>query len=379
MRAWPAAPRRGWSVGLGALVGAALVASCGVTPAPTGPAPVSAPAASSAPVASVAPASSSASALAPMASAPVPVASAPACEPACVGPLVCSQGACVRAVEVAPDAPCVRLQNGRVRCWTESEEGEPSKGESAEVDGIESAQRFLSASCVQSPEGGAVCFDQRLRSVSRDESLPWATSGFLPVEAKDVVQVSGYSDYACAVKPDGRVLCWGSNREGGIGVDSKGIDDVREPTLVPGLTSVKSVASGLLHSCALRRDGRVVCWGSDECGNLGAPQVRLRDHARPGAPLSIKGKVKEVRVASMGGKGCALTEDGRVQCWGRWCIGIRQAYSQPTPPREVAGVTDAISVSARVGGGVAVKRDGSVVVWVDDPSGHAASVHPVVW
>jgi len=38
---------------------------------------------------------------------------------------------------------------------------------------------------------------------------------------------------------------------------------------VPGLTDVTRVAAGAAHSCAIRGDGTVWCWGSNTSGQLG--------------------------------------------------------------------------------------------------------------
>jgi len=82
---------------------------------------------------------------------------------------------------------------------------------------------------------------------------------------------------ACGVREDGSVSCWGSNRFGEIGRDTGAfvsrlpwgevfMDGVRMDAVVIGRSPV-NVEVG--HACAALRDGRVVCWGSNRQGQLG--------------------------------------------------------------------------------------------------------------
>jgi len=73
--------------------------------------------------------------------------------------------------------------------------------------------------------------------------------------------------HTCAVKADGTVACWGFNNAGQLGdgtIVNKGV-----PTAVPGLTNVAAVAASASHSCALKDDGSAVCWGGNGSGQLG--------------------------------------------------------------------------------------------------------------
>ena len=74
--------------------------------------------------------------------------------------------------------------------------------------------------------------------------------------------------HACAVVGGG-AKCWGSNIAGQVG---NGIADVVQatPADVVGLSSgVATVATGAEYSCALTLSGGVLCWGSNDDGQLG--------------------------------------------------------------------------------------------------------------
>jgi len=78
---------------------------------------------------------------------------------------------------------------------------------------------------------------------------------------------SGYST-VCALKSDGSVWCWGSNAGGMVGDGSTTTRTV--PTQVKGLNSgVVSLSVGITHACAVKADGTVWCWGSNNSGQLG--------------------------------------------------------------------------------------------------------------
>ena len=92
-----------------------------------------------------------------------------------------------------------------------------------------------------------------------------------------VTQVSAGPDHACARKSDASIWCWGVNSLGELGDGTLGGQDCGygfvcqpSPAQVTGLdTEVVEVSAGGVHSCALRSDGTVWCWGMNANGLLG--------------------------------------------------------------------------------------------------------------
>src|SRR5688572_14814117 len=82
-----------------------------------------------------------------------------------------------------------------------------------------------------------------------------------------VLATSAGRDHTCAVRTDGTVWCWGSNQSGQLG-DNTLIDRL-VPVQVQGLADIKAVDGGGTHSCALSNTGEVRCWGSNSFGQLG--------------------------------------------------------------------------------------------------------------
>jgi hypothetical protein len=103
-------------------------------------------------------------------------------------------------------------------------------------------------------------------------------------------------DGTCGLRADGSVECWGLNNQ------------LEKMAVVPGATSF---SHGNGHGCALR-NGAVLCWGDNAQGQLGtstAPASKLD-------AVQAKGISDAVAVASSGQYSCAVRQDGRALCWG---------------------------------------------------------------
>ncbi len=121
--------------------------------------------------------------------------------------------------------------------------------------------------------------------------------------------VSSGSTHTCAIRiSNSRAYCWGENRNlqtGGTG------DFSYYPTEV--LVGVSSVGAGGVHSCAVKTDGTVWCWGDNRYGQLGNN--------------STTGSIVPVQVSSLAGvtslsigknhHSCAIVSGGEIKCWGQ--------------------------------------------------------------
>lgn len=86
-----------------------------------------------------------------------------------------------------------------------------------------------------------------------------------------VEQIEASEEGTCAVTTRGKLACWGINTDGQVGNGS--IDTQPIPTLVnTGALRGKAVISvgmGELHTCAITQAGRIACWGDNAYGQLG--------------------------------------------------------------------------------------------------------------
>ena len=194
---------------------------------------------------------------------------------------------------------CARHTNGRVSCWGSNELGQlgdgtfmnrvaPAPVEAASGDPIENVSAMAVGcehACVvqegeTAGEGTVLCW-----GVNSDGSLGTGSFG-APITSPtstgitDAIEVAAGNPFSCARRSSGIALCWGFNRSGQLG-DGTTVSRP-SPTPVSMLTDATSlyVDNGDLHSCAIRSDMSVVCWGSNEYGQLGngekysAPELR---------------------------------------------------------------------------------------------------------
>jgi hypothetical protein len=111
----------------------------------------------------------------------------------------------------------------------------------------------------------------------------------------DGILSAGY-DHSCAIRPDGSVDCWGFNHLG---------QSEDQPS------SFVQVGAGMYYTCALTTSGAIDCWGDNLYGNI-------QDLPGPYTQLSAD----ENHL-------CALTPAGAVECWGLNTYG--QSEDQPGP------------------------------------------------
>lgn len=83
----------------------------------------------------------------------------------------------------------------------------------------------------------------------------------------NATHLASSGETTCATS-GGQVFCLGSNYYGQLGAGGKG-SYISYPILMPGVDAAVAVATGERHTCALRVDGSVRCWGDNIDGQLG--------------------------------------------------------------------------------------------------------------
>lgn len=112
---------------------------------------------------------------------------------------------------------------------------------------------------------------------------------------------------SCGLTAAGLLWCWGSLRfpDGSTDVDLV-------PALVTGLPALRDIAITHLAVCVLAQDGRVLCWGNNEFGQLGDGTTIDRPAAAP-----VSGNLQFVQIGLGYLHACGLTIQGVAVCWGR--------------------------------------------------------------
>lgn len=187
---------------------------------------------------------------------------------------------------------------------------------------------------------------------------------------------TGKQFHACAVTEYRRATCWGQNFNGELG--NGGTDDSSIPTDVLGedgirpLSNVKDISAGLFHTCALMADTRVLCWGSNNFGELG--------NGRYTSPLLLAtpvigisgGALHDVVAIAAGNEHtCALISDGSVLCWGdnsSGQLGDNSNLSSRLPvavldPSGMRNLANVVAIAAGSDHSCALQGDGTAHCW----------------
>ncbi len=137
-----------------------------------------------------------------------------------------------------------------------------------------------------------------------------------PAGAGCVAQLSAGGRHTCAVKKDGSVWCWGDNTMGQLG---DGTLEVRTaPVKVAALAGIDvvEVSGGIDHTCAFTAGGDVYCWGDNTMGQLGVVDAEGVKLSGGGTPRKVTG-LSAVKALSAGGKHtCVVDQAGSVLCFG---------------------------------------------------------------
>lgn len=157
--------------------------------------------------------------------------------------------------------------------------------------------------------------------------------------------------HGCELQAQGSVRCWGSHRFGQLGAASPvpGPAATRVvPVVVGGLSDAVRIAAGSFHTCALRAEGQVVCWGHGGFGQLGVAGDEDRVQ-----PAQVALDEPAVEIAAGEGHTCARLATRRVACWGRNTFG--QLGDETEGGRHEALVVDGVEDAV----GIALGRDHS--------------------
>ena len=173
--------------------------------------------------------------------------------------------------------------------------------------------------------------------------------------------IAAGTGHTCAVTAGGRVLCWGRNDFGQLGIGVTGGSESL-PVAVPGLVGVVAVSMGEAHTCALGGDGGLSCWGDNFAGQLGnGASGGMQDE-----PVEVVGLAGDVVAVAAGFEHtCALTAAGGVQCWGSNFFGqLGTGGVSSETPVDVTGLTSGVTAIASGGYHMcAFPTDDGVLCW----------------
>ncbi|MGI8414377.1 MAG: RCC1 domain-containing protein, partial [Solirubrobacteraceae bacterium] len=217
--------------------------------------------------------------------------------PASVGPVYLGPGRTATAVSVGDYHTCAILDDRSVRCWGYGRAGRLGYGNTSNVG---------------------------------DKQTP-ASAG--PVDlgsGRTAKAISAGGAHTCAILDNGSVLCWGFGGQGQLGYgNTSNVGDQQTPGSVgpvdlgPGRTA-KAISAGAAHTCAILDNDSVLCWGFGGFGQLGyGSRDNVGDKRTPASvgPVDLGPGRTAVAISAGGAHTCAVLDDGSVRCWGYGGLG----------------------------------------------------------
>ncbi|WP_088287056.1 fibronectin type III domain-containing protein [Kineosporia sp. A_224] len=171
--------------------------------------------------------------------------------------------------------------------------------------------------------------------------------------------VTAGTDHTCAALADGTLWCWGANAHGQLGLG--GTTDATSPAQVGSSTDWATVSAGALRTCATQTDHTLWCWGANDLAQLGLGDTTDRD-----VPVQVGTDTDWASVAAgAGGHTCALKQDSTLYCWGPGSdgrLGTGTSDDQDTPAR-VGLDSDWASVSVGADHTCGTRTDDTLWCW----------------
>ena len=184
------------------------------------------------------------------------------------------------------------------------------------------------------------------RSVTRGQMASFLARALGLIELPSSVRftaIDAGGGHTCGLRADGSVVCWGDNQHG----QAHALDG-----------RFRAVSAGGNHSCGLRSDNTILCWGDNQYGQTGAPTGQFQ------------------AVSAGGDHTCGLRTDGTIDCWGY------NGFGQANPPEgRFTAVTAGPAATAVSGHSCGLRAAGAIVCWgynrhgqIDAPDGEFVSV-----
>ena len=264
---------------------------------------------------------------------------------------------------------CARSSDGALHCWGANGDGQIGNGATSASEpsaaavanlGVDVAQTSVSdrTTCSVLTSGelkcwGANSYGELGIGTNAAHSTPQSVSGLV-----DVVKVAA-KRHTCALRASGTLSCWGYNAFGQVG-DGNTSNQLSPVDIFTG--NAVDVCTGDLHSCAVLDNGSVQCWGRNSYGQLGDGTTTTRV-----TPVQVTGLGSGVKSIQCGfNHTCALRDDHTIHCWGANSsgqVGTGSFTSRKKNPVQVGGLGDAHSVLLGRNYSCAGLADGTLWCW----------------
>lgn len=226
--------------------------------------------------------------------------------------------------------------------------------------------------CVSANDDSVWCWGYDL-SGARGDGAGWS-------EPETIDELAGSAQWkqitrGCGIKSDDTGWCWGSNMYGELGNGGVLWSEEPAPVAISGGGTWKKLARTYTTSCGIKSDNSLWCWGNDGNGQVGngAP---TNDYTTPQA-ISGGGSWKDIDVG--GNHSCGIKSDDSLWCWGSDStsqIGNGAPTSNQNAPVAVSGGGTWKSIQTGSDSTCGLKTDSTLWCWGSDGAGQQGNGAP---
>jgi alpha-tubulin suppressor-like RCC1 family protein len=184
--------------------------------------------------------------------------------------------------------------------------------------------------------------------------------------------VSAGKDYTIAIKTDGTLWAWGSNKYGKLGDGTATVfnqpfqttiitdNDKKNPVRIGTATNWASISASYEHNIAIKTDGTLWAWGNNGNGQLGDGTTTDRY-----SPVQIGTANNWKSISACGGHTIAIKTDGTLWAWGYNAQGQLGdgTTTQRNSPVQIGTSTNWKEIRSENSHNIAIKTDGTLWAW----------------
>jgi alpha-tubulin suppressor-like RCC1 family protein len=278
----------------------------------------------------------------------------------------------MRTIQMADDQACGLTRNGSVYCWGRYEaHGVAESSDPIKVHAwgdVRSLAVGFQHRCALGGDGAVSCMGYGEHGVLGSPALrvdsPVGVSLFDGSIGPRVESIYAGARNTCALDDTRSLRCFGDNEHGQLGIGETAT--IPNPNEVPDTDGAVEALVLFDGGCALRKDGKVVCWGA------GGKQPALGAEWQPGwHRAEVVQRINHAKRLLYGGQmGQACIDDGRgdLRCFRHGPHMAPSGRPSTFAPRRLQGLRDVVDTTQNAGIGyeIAVTAQGKVIVFGEE-------------